>query len=103
MQQTARAAARRNHIFARDGFRCVYCGRVLPAARLTVDHVEPRVKRGDHSPGNLVTACIPCNTAKAGRAAWEYLRDRPEERANFLQHARHVWDRLRRAVEEVEP
>ncbi len=92
---------RRAAIFRRDGHRCVYCGRVFEAAALTIDHVEPRAKQGDRSPGNLVTACTPCNLRKGGRAAWDWLRDRPEERGNFLKYATHVWDRLRRAVEEA--
>ncbi len=78
----------------------MYCARVFPERDLTVDHVQPRVKQGDHSPGNLVTACSGCNTLKAGRAAWDFLADRPVERANFLQYAIHAWPRLRRAVEE---
>ena len=95
------AHSRRQTIFARDGFRCVYCGRVRDVEDLSLDHVEPRVKQGDHSPGNLVTACAACNTEKGGRPAWEYLAERPEARANFLRYATHVWSRLRRAVEEA--
>jgi 5-methylcytosine-specific restriction endonuclease McrA len=90
----------RSAIFRRDGYRCVYCGRVFTDRDLSVDHVQPRVKSGDHSPGNLVTACRGCNIEKGGRPAWEFLRDRPTERANFLRYAVHAWARLRRAVEE---
>lgn len=68
---------------------------------MTVDHVEPRVKGGDHSDGNLVTACRGCNTAKGGEAAWSFLARDPERRANFLRYARGVWPRLRRAVIEA--
>lgn len=103
MRRTTRATRRRRAIFRRDRYRCVYCGRVLPAEQLTVDHVQPRVKNGDHSPGNLVTACLACNTAKGGRAAWEFLRDRPQERNNFLRYAAHVWKRLRRTVRQAAP
>jgi HNH endonuclease len=96
-----RHRARRRAVFQRDGFRCVYCGRVFDSPELTVDHVESRVKRGDHSPGNLVTACKACNTQKGGAPAWIYLRDRPGARANFLEYATHVWPRLRQAVIEA--
>ena len=95
-----RRAARRTAVFRRDGYRCVYCGRVFLSQDLTVDHVQPRVKQGDQSLGNLVTACATCNIQKRGLAAWEFLRDRKPERLNFLQYAIHVWPRLRRAVEE---
>lgn len=101
MAKSTRHRARRNAIFTRDGCRCVYCGRTFEPRELTVDHVEPRVKQGDHSTGNLVTACNACNRLKGGQPAWVFLRDRPVERAIFLRYARHVWPRLRRAVEEA--
>ncbi|HSM36782.1 MAG TPA: HNH endonuclease [Longimicrobiales bacterium] len=98
---TGGAAVRRRRIFARDGHRCVYCGRVLPDEQLSLDHVEPRRKGGDHSDGNLVTACLPCNRLKGGRSAWAFLAAEPEARALFLRHARWVWPRHRRAVLEA--
>lgn len=101
MGMSRRATHRRTAIFRRDGYRCVYCGLVFSDKELTVDHVQPRVKRGDHSPGNLVSACVRCNTDKGGRAAWDYLRSRPTQRQNFLRYAVHVWARLRRAVQDA--
>ena len=83
------------------GHRCVYCGAAFPQEELTVDHVEPRVKGGDNSEGNLVACCRACNREKAGLAAWSFLATRPVQRANFLRLARWVWPRLRRAVEEA--
>lgn len=91
----------RERILQRDELRCVYCGEVFPAAQLTLDHVEPRMRGGDNSPGNLVTACRGCNARKAGAPAWAFLADNPPERANFLRFAKHVWPRLRRAVEQA--
>lgn len=91
----------RERIFARDGNRCVYCGKVLPPEQLTLDHVQPRMRGGDHTPGNLVTACAACNTRKGSRPAWAFLADLPDERENFLRYAVGVWPRLRRAVEEA--
>ncbi len=101
MRRGSEGATQRAGIFERDAFRCAYCGRVLPEEELTLDHVEPRVRGGDNSPGNLVTCCIDCNTAKAGEAAWSWLARNAELRENFLRHAVHVWPRLRRAVEEA--
>jgi 5-methylcytosine-specific restriction endonuclease McrA len=91
----------REELFARDGWRCVYCGAVLPAEALSVDHVHPRVKGGDHSPGNLVTACIACNSRKGGRSLARFLADEPEARAHFEALAVHVWPRHRRALREL--
>lgn len=92
---------RKQAVLQRHDFRCVYCGEQFDADELTVDHVEPRVKGGDHSKGNLVAACRRCNKEKGGQPAWAYLSDRPEWRANFLRYARWVWPRLRTAVEEA--
>jgi hypothetical protein len=91
----------RERIFARDGFRCVYCGLPFPAEQLTLDHVQPRMRGGDNSDGNLVTACPGCNTRKGSQAAWSFLAELPEERANFLRLASHVWARHRRAVQQA--
>ena len=91
----------RDRIFRRDGFRCVYCGNVLPSEALSLDHVQPRWRGGDNSPGNLVTACKADNTRKGAQPAWAWLADLPDERANFLRYAVHVWPRLIRAVVEA--
>jgi 5-methylcytosine-specific restriction endonuclease McrA len=93
---------RKQRILELHDYRCVYCGEQFDPADLTVDHVQPRVKGGDHSPGNLVACCRACNADKGGRAAWAFLADRPALRANFLRYARWIWPRLRRAVEEVD-
>jgi 5-methylcytosine-specific restriction endonuclease McrA len=92
---------RREQIFERDRYRCVYCGEVFPAEELTVDHVQARVRGGDRSGGNLVTACTACNTAKGHRHAGEFLRDNEAARSNFFRYARHLWPRLLRAIEEA--
>ena len=91
----------RIRVFQRDGYRCVYCGRADPDVELSVDHVEPRMRGGDNSAGNLVTACLECNRQKGGQAAWSYLQDRDEERRSFLARADYVWPRLRAAVLEA--
>ena len=91
---------RREEIFARDGYRCVYCGQVFPADQLSVDHVQARMRGGDRSGGNLVTACGGCNVLKRHRRLAEFLADDPVARANFFRHAVHVWPRHLRAVEE---
>jgi hypothetical protein len=101
VEATERDAGKRARILRRDRYRCVYCAMVHPAEELTLDHVEPRVKGGDGSDGNLVTCCRACNRAKGGEPAWSFLARHPELRANFLTNAAAVWPRLRRAVEEA--
>jgi 5-methylcytosine-specific restriction endonuclease McrA len=89
-------------VFARDEYRCVYCGQVFPPEELTVDHVQARVRGGDQSPGNLVTACGGCNVLKGHRRLADFLAADARSRANFLRYARHVWPRhLRTLAEEL--
>jgi len=103
------AVSRRERIYRRDRYRCVYCGEQYPAVELTLDHVEPRMRGGDQSEGNLVTCCGACNTAKGGRAAWAFLARDAETRARFLdavascdtRHAAPIWPRLLRAIEQA--
>jgi hypothetical protein len=97
----ANGSSIRDRIFERDGFRCVYCGLVFPAEALTLDHVEPKMRGGDHSAGNLVTSCVTCNAQKAGEPAWSWLARNPDLRENFLKYASHVWPRLLRAIEKA--
>ena len=55
----------RRALFARDGWRCVYCG--SNSGRLTLDHVVPRSRGGDSVWENVVTSCAPCNHKKGNR------------------------------------
>jgi 5-methylcytosine-specific restriction endonuclease McrA len=55
----------RRALFARDGWRCVYCG--TSSGRLTLDHVIPRSRGGESVWENVVTACSPCNLRKGNR------------------------------------
>jgi 5-methylcytosine-specific restriction endonuclease McrA len=89
---------KRDRVFARDDYRCVYCGKRFAADELSVDHVEPRVRGGDQSNGNLVTACKGCNTVKGDRRLSAFLRDDPVARESFFRLATHVWPRILQTV-----
>jgi 5-methylcytosine-specific restriction endonuclease McrA len=91
---------KRLRIFERDAYQCVYCGQQFPVEELTIDHVEPRVRGGDRSDGNLVTACRACNTLKAHRRLSDFLLAEEVARANFFRLAIHVWPRILRALRE---
>ena len=70
----------RAEVFTRDGWQCVYCGK--QTKDLTLDHVLPRHRGGEHSWKNLVSACKPCNHKKAGRTPKEarmHLSREPRE------------------------
>lgn len=62
-------------LFARDGYRCQYCGRLQgelkPREQLTRDHLIPMSRGGLNEWTNVVTACSPCNTRKANRMPHE--------------------------------
>lgn len=57
----------RVNIYARDGYRCQYCGTKAPLADLTYDHVMPRSQGGKTTWQNIVTCCYACNRHKANR------------------------------------
>ncbi len=59
----------RRALFARDGWRCQYCG--TEAGKLTLDHVVPRSRGGESIWENVVTSCAPCNLRKGNRTAEE--------------------------------
>ena len=92
---------KRNGIFERDEFRCVYCGGQFIADELTLDHVQPRVRGGDRSEGNLVTTCRACNTLKgqhrqgdgggASMARMRSLSDAVVARAEAANASAPIW------------
>ncbi len=55
----------RLEVFNRDQYTCQYCDK--ETRQLTLDHVTPRYRGGEHTWENVVSACIPCNRRKAGR------------------------------------
>ena len=92
---------RREQIFARDEHRCVYCGEQFEPAALTVDHVQPRMRGGDRSGGNLVTACGGCNARKGALRLGEFLRADHVAREHFFARAAgHVWPWILRTLRE---
>ena len=67
--RTVQRKISRRALFARDDWRCVYCG--TSGGRLTLDHVIPRSKGGESTWENVVTSCAPCNLRKADRSLEE--------------------------------
>jgi 5-methylcytosine-specific restriction endonuclease McrA len=58
----------RREVLKRDSHTCQYCG---TSKRLTLDHVIPRSKGGQHTWDNVVTACEKCNSIKSDRLPHE--------------------------------
>ncbi|MFZ7112754.1 MAG: HNH endonuclease [Desulfatiglandales bacterium] len=75
----------RQNIYARDRFKCQYCGGSFSSEELTYDHVFPKSRGGRTEWENIVTCCVECNRIKGGRT--------PEEAAMTLirKPARPSW------------
>ena len=71
----------RVNIYARDGYKCQYCGVQPGSEELTIDHVVPRAQGGESRWDNCVLACVACNKRKA---------DRTPEQARMRLHKRPV-------------
>ncbi len=54
-------------LFQRDDHLCLYCGDRFHKSVLSRDHVRPVSQGGPDVWTNVVTACVRCNTHKAGR------------------------------------
>lgn len=54
-------ARRREAIYERDGYQCVWCGQT---ENLSLDHIVPVSKGGGDERSNLQTLCRSCNSRK---------------------------------------
>ncbi len=59
----------RRNVLLRDNGSCQYCG--ISEEKLSVDHVIPRSRGGDHAWENVVTACLSCNILKGNKTPQE--------------------------------
>lgn len=92
-------------IYARDGWRCVACGREPGEARLeklSLDHVRPTCRGGSNKPSNLITLCVSCN---GSRGASPISRWRPDLVAVVRRLRRRKLDRVaaRKLAGELRP
>jgi len=86
-----RALSRKN-ILLRDRNMCQYCGVVLTAGELTLDHVTPRSRGGLSTWENLVACCHGCNRRKGNQLLYEMteMRLMREPRPFSLHTSRHI-------------
>lgn len=85
-----RALSRKN-ILLRDRNTCQYCGTLLAAGELTLDHVIPRSRGGNSSWENLVACCHNCNRKKGNQLPLESgMKPMREPRSFNLHTSRHI-------------
>jgi len=86
-----RALSRKN-ILLRDRNACQYCGIVLTAGELTLDHVIPRSRGGLSTWENLVACCHECNRRKGNQLLHELteMKLQREPRPFSLHTSRHI-------------
>ena len=87
----------RLEVFNRDQYICQYCGK--ETRQLTLDHVIPRRLGGEHTWGNIVSACIACNRHKAGKtpeqAGMRLIRPPSIPRASRFLHVPNHYLQIR--------
>jgi len=74
--------ARRLAIYSRDGFCCIYCE---SRANLTLDHLKPRSKGGNHKSSNLITCCLSCNSSRGDKPWWEFASGDAQKRVTVYR------------------
>jgi 5-methylcytosine-specific restriction endonuclease McrA len=101
--RTAYAETRR-WLLEQHGPICAYCGRRVPAATITLDHVTPRKGQSAYDRrDNLVLACSDCNGIKADLPILSFLL-RKRERASMLRtYGAHLSPMLVELIEGLTP
>jgi len=61
----------KKNIVRRDNSECQYCGCKLSGDKITIDHVMPKSRGGNHSWTNAVVSCKRCNAKKSNRTPLE--------------------------------
>lgn len=76
----------REAVFKRDKYTCVYCNKEMKKSECTIDHVNPKSKKGKDSFENCVTACKKCNQEKDNLTIQEWGREHPNpKRPHYVQ------------------
>jgi hypothetical protein len=74
----------RARIIERDGYICVYSNEVIVPEEVEIDHVVPRSRGGDNSPGNLVVASRKMNSAKWDKDLEDFCREMRLDHASVV-------------------
>ncbi len=85
----------RREVLKRDRSTCQYCG---SKRKLTIDHIMPQSRGGQHRWNNVVIACEPCNQFKGARTPEEAkmtLQSKPKAPSHpVIAFAENFWQRI---------
>lgn len=92
---------KRQRIYARDGFRCQWCGRHASekGVKLSLDHFLARDAGGGNETANLFTSCVRCNSQRRNLPALTFAY----ERGTLFNAAPDALDRILDALERPLP
>lgn len=101
MKRKATGKRARFEIFARDGFKCRYCGRQADEVQLVLDHMVPLCQGGSDERENLITSCFDCNAGKAGKTIVQHVPTDEDRlaREQEMREQERALDVARRAAE----
>lgn len=60
----SRSKFKRDSLFVKTGFRCVYCNEEVPEEERSMDHIYPKSKGGTLANANLLPSCKSCNVKR---------------------------------------
>lgn len=81
-------------VWARDNFKCVYCGCKMGEVTLSIDHFMPLELGGANNPSNYLTACKKQNRMKGNMHPQEWcdkLGISYQGMLDYIQRANRGW------------
>ena len=77
------SAGKRLRVSQKTYGQCWYCGTHFALDRMTVDHINPRMRGGHHNMDNLVPCYRSCNCSKRTRSLEEFRDLKRRERSDW--------------------
>lgn len=65
---------RRQAIYERDNFKCLYCDDLVEFKNRTIDHIKPQTSGGKHNSDNLGLCCRSCNSIKGRKTIRQFFK-----------------------------
>lgn len=92
---------KRQRLYARDGWRCLWCDRRAGATvKLSVDHFLAVQAGGSNRTDNLLTSCTTCNFRRQHRPALTFALERE---GTLFEGAWRILDRVFEALSRPLP